>query len=166
MFSAICWCNLVLNTEQVSASAIEAVTPELRVLLHIAELGLHTQQIATLLDLPSEQRLHFQLPSRPRRVDIAALVAKRGAPRHHTKMWDLRQTDHGDVYLLSHIIHDWTEAQCVTILRTCRAAMKPGSRLLIIEMVLPVGNTPHPVVSERIQTLPRTRARCSIWPCW
>jgi SAM-dependent methyltransferase len=52
--------------------------------------------------------------------------------------------ERGDVYLLSHVIHDWTEEQCLTILRNCRAVMKPDSRLLIIEMVLPAGNTPHP----------------------
>ncbi|MDR4481550.1 MAG: methyltransferase [Nitrospira sp.] len=50
----------------------------------------------------------------------------------------------GDAYLLSHIIHDWTEAQCLTILGHCRRAMKPGSRLLIVEMVLPSGTAPHP----------------------
>jgi len=50
----------------------------------------------------------------------------------------------GDAYLLSHIIHDWTEELCLAILGNCRLAMKPGSRLLLIEMVLPPGNTPHP----------------------
>jgi hypothetical protein len=50
----------------------------------------------------------------------------------------------GDAYLLSHIIHDWTEAQCLTILGHCRRAMAPDSRVLIIEMVLPAGNVPHP----------------------
>jgi hypothetical protein len=49
----------------------------------------------------------------------------------------------GDVYLLSHIIHDWSEAQCLTILGNCRRAMTPDSRLLIVEMVLPTGDTPH-----------------------
>jgi hypothetical protein len=49
----------------------------------------------------------------------------------------------GDVYLLSHIIHDWSEAQCLTILGNCRRAMKPDSRLLIIEIVLPIGDAPH-----------------------
>jgi hypothetical protein len=47
-------------------------------------------------------------------------------------------------YLLSHVIHDWSEAQCLTILGNCRRAMSPDSRLLIIEMVLPTGDTPHP----------------------
>jgi hypothetical protein len=50
----------------------------------------------------------------------------------------------GDGYLLSHIIHDWSEAQCLTILGNCRRVMKPNGRLLIIEMVLPTGDVPHP----------------------
>ena len=50
----------------------------------------------------------------------------------------------GDGYLLSHVIHDWNEDQCLTILGHCRNAIKPGGRLLIIEMVLPGGDTPHP----------------------
>jgi O-methyltransferase domain/Dimerisation domain len=49
----------------------------------------------------------------------------------------------GDVYILSHIIHDWNEEQCLTILGNCRKAMKPGAKLLIVEFVLPDGNTPH-----------------------
>jgi hypothetical protein len=47
-------------------------------------------------------------------------------------------------YLLSHIIHDWSEAACLTILGTCRRAMRPNSRLLIIETVLAPGDAPHP----------------------
>jgi hypothetical protein len=50
----------------------------------------------------------------------------------------------GDAYILSHIIHDWTEDKCLTILTNCRKAMHKNARLLIIEMVLPTGNTPHP----------------------
>jgi hypothetical protein len=50
----------------------------------------------------------------------------------------------GDAYILSHILHDWSEAQCLTILRNVRRAMKPNGRLLVIETVLPPGDTPHP----------------------
>ena len=50
----------------------------------------------------------------------------------------------GDAYLMSHIIHDWREDQCLMILGHCRKAMKPESKLLIIEMVLPAGDEPHP----------------------
>jgi len=49
-----------------------------------------------------------------------------------------------DLYLLSHIIHDWSEAQGLAILQNCRRAMSTDSRLLVIEMVLPEGNTFHP----------------------
>jgi O-methyltransferase domain/Dimerisation domain len=49
----------------------------------------------------------------------------------------------GDAYILSHIVHDWNEEQCLTILHNCRKAMKPGAKLLIVESVLPEGNTPH-----------------------
>jgi len=48
----------------------------------------------------------------------------------------------GDVYLLSHIIHDWNEARCLTILENVRRAMTPASRLLLIELVLRDGATP------------------------
>src|SRR5688572_4916131 len=50
----------------------------------------------------------------------------------------------GDAYVLSHIIHDWQDDRCLTILGHCRNAMKPDARLLIVEMVLPAGDTPHP----------------------
>ena len=50
----------------------------------------------------------------------------------------------GDAYLLSHIIHDWSEEQCLAILGNCRRAMNPRGRLLLVEMVLPSGDTPHP----------------------
>jgi O-methyltransferase len=49
----------------------------------------------------------------------------------------------GDAYIMSHIIHDWNEDQCQTILTNCREAMKPDSKLLIVEFVLPEGDTPH-----------------------
>ncbi|MGH9609459.1 MAG: methyltransferase [Bryobacteraceae bacterium] len=49
-----------------------------------------------------------------------------------------------DAYLLSHIIHDWKEEQCLTILGNCRRAINPEGRLLLVEMVLPGGDTPHP----------------------
>ncbi|AMY08980.1 Multifunctional cyclase-dehydratase-3-O-methyl transferase TcmN [Luteitalea pratensis] len=49
----------------------------------------------------------------------------------------------GDAYVLSHIIHDWSEEQCLSILGHCREAIKPDGRLLIVETVLPMGDTPH-----------------------
>jgi len=50
----------------------------------------------------------------------------------------------GDAYILSHVIHDWSEEQCLTILGNCRRAMKPDAKLLIVEMVIPAGDEMHP----------------------
>ena len=48
----------------------------------------------------------------------------------------------GDAYLLSHVIHDWDEDECLTILKNCRRAIGPSGRLLIVEMVIPPGDEP------------------------
>ena len=50
----------------------------------------------------------------------------------------------GDAYILSRIIHDWDEDRCLTILSHIHKAIKSNGRLLIVEMVLPEGDTPHP----------------------
>ncbi len=49
-----------------------------------------------------------------------------------------------DLYMMSHIIHDWSEEQCLRILDNCRHAMPRTSQLLIVEQVLPEGNAFHP----------------------
>jgi SAM-dependent methyltransferase len=50
----------------------------------------------------------------------------------------------GDIYLLSHIIHDWDEPSCVKILSNCRKAKNRGGKVLLVEMVVPAPNQPHP----------------------
>ena len=48
----------------------------------------------------------------------------------------------GDAYILKHIIHDWSDEECLTILGHCHARMMPGGKVLIIEMVIPERNVP------------------------
>ena len=40
------------------------------------------------------------------------------------------------VYLLVRVLHDWSDEDCVRILRNCRAAMSPEARLLIVDQIL------------------------------
>ena len=47
-----------------------------------------------------------------------------------------------DAYLMSNILHDWSNEQCHIILNNCYRAMKSKSKLLIVEMVIPPGNQP------------------------
>lgn len=48
-----------------------------------------------------------------------------------------------DVYLLSHVIHDWDDPSSQRILRRIAAAATPGARLVLIEMVVPEDDSPH-----------------------
>jgi SAM-dependent methyltransferase len=48
----------------------------------------------------------------------------------------------GDVYVLSMVISDWDDDAAVAILGNCRKAMAPGSRLLVLQMVLDEANKP------------------------
>ncbi|HET9378598.1 MAG TPA: methyltransferase [Chthoniobacterales bacterium] len=41
-----------------------------------------------------------------------------------------------DIYLLKHILHDWNDGEAVHILKGCREALRPGGRIIVIEMLL------------------------------
>jgi hypothetical protein len=43
--------------------------------------------------------------------------------------------------LLSWILHDWSDDQCLRILQNCRRAMRAGTRLLVVERVLELDPT-------------------------
>ena len=78
--------------------------------------------------------------------EAPALLAARGvADRVTIEPGDFfeRVPAGGDAYLMSHIIHDWNEEQCLSILGHCRDVIPPDGRLLIVETVLPMGDTPH-----------------------
>lgn len=52
----------------------------------------------------------------------------------------------GDVYVLSHVLHDWDDSSAHQILSSCRRAAAAGTRLLILEAVL--AEQPGPVMPE------------------
>jgi hypothetical protein len=102
--------------------------------------------LSTILgEYPGPRGVLFDLPHVVR--DAPALIESRRVADRVTieagSFFD-RVPGGGDAYVLSHIIHDWSEPQCLTILGHCRRAMAPAGKLLIIEMVLPSDNTPHP----------------------
>jgi hypothetical protein len=80
-------------------------------------------------------------------ADAPALLAARGVAERASiesgSFFERVPAGH-DAYLLSHIIHDWDRDRCRTILSHCRSAIDSKGRLLIVEMVLPEGDTPHP----------------------
>jgi O-methyltransferase domain/Dimerisation domain len=48
----------------------------------------------------------------------------------------------GDAYVFSRVIHDWDDARAAAALASCRRAMGPAGQLLLIEEVIPPGDTP------------------------
>jgi alkyl hydroperoxide reductase subunit AhpC/SAM-dependent methyltransferase len=113
----------------------------------IVDVGGATGNLLTTVlgSAPEARGILYDLPHVVR--DAPALIEARGLTNRvaiESGSFFERVPTGGDAYMLSHIIHDWSEPQCLTILGNCRRAMKPGSRLLLIEMVLPPGNTPHP----------------------
>ena len=48
-----------------------------------------------------------------------------------------------EVYLLAHVLHNWSDEESVAILRVVHGAMAEGSRLLVVEIVLPDDDRPH-----------------------
>jgi O-methyltransferase domain/Dimerisation domain len=113
----------------------------------IVDVGGATGNLLTaiLARYPGSRGILYDLPHVVR--DAPTLIQARGVADRVTieaGSFFHRVPDDGDAYLLSHIIHDWSEDQCLTILGHCRRVMKSASRLLIIEMVLPSGDTPHP----------------------
>ncbi|MEU4746086.1 methyltransferase, partial [Actinosynnema sp. NPDC023658] len=55
----------------------------------------------------------------------------------------LEEVPPGDVLLVKRVLHDWDDATCLRILRNCRAALRPGGRVLVFDAVLPAGDVPH-----------------------
>jgi hypothetical protein len=57
------------------------------------------------------------------------------------------------VYVLAHVLHNWSDEECAGILRTVRSAMPASSRLLIVEKLVPADDRPHFVKELDIRML-------------
>jgi SAM-dependent methyltransferase len=56
-----------------------------------------------------------------------------------------------DLYLLKHILHDWSDQQAVSILKNCRRAIRPGGRVIVVELLL--GNMGDPGIAPFMDLL-------------
>ncbi|MCO5998811.1 acetylserotonin O-methyltransferase [Actinoallomurus rhizosphaericola] len=64
-----------------------------------------------------------------------------------------------DVYILSYVFHDWDDESCLRILQTIKNAAAPGARLVLVESVIPPGDTPHPAKLIDLTMLAMTTGR-------
>jgi hypothetical protein len=49
-----------------------------------------------------------------------------------------------DAYLFRHLLHDYDDDDCLKMLKNVRRAMKPDSRVLVLEKTVPTDDTPGP----------------------
>lgn len=101
--------------------------------------------ISAILDAnPGVKGILYEQPATTRAA--RAMLAKRGlSERCDVVEGNFFQSVPGghDAYVLSHVLHDWTDAQALPLLRNCRQATGMAGRLIVIEAVLPPGDTPH-----------------------
>ena len=97
-----------------------------KVLASIFQANRHLR--GTLFDLPRVVQQAVQLISREGvagRCDIVGGDMFKSVPTG------------AEVYLLSHVVHNWSDTRAGEILRACRLAMQKGGKLLILDRVLP-----------------------------
>jgi SAM-dependent methyltransferase len=64
-----------------------------------------------------------------------------------------------DLHTLKFILHDWNDEECVQILRRCRAALAPGGKVLLVEMLVPEEIRPDFVMLMDLNMLVMTGGR-------
>ncbi len=106
--------------------------------------GGHGLLLAAILEkYPQMQGVLFDMPYVME--DAKKILASRGiADRCEIVTGDFFATAPAgsDAYIMKHIIHDWSDDECVKILSHCRAGLNEGGKVLVVEMVLPEGNAP------------------------
>jgi 6-hydroxytryprostatin B O-methyltransferase len=63
--------------------------------------------------------------------------------------FDVQPVAGAEVYILRHICHDWSAENSVKILRQIVPAMKPGSKILLVEIVVSISNRATSSIAER-----------------
>ena len=68
--------------------------------------------------------------------------------------------EEGDCYTMKHIIHDWSDDHCRTLLGNIAAVMQPRGTVLVLETVMPLGPEPHPAKFMDVNLLAMTEGGC------
>jgi quercetin dioxygenase-like cupin family protein len=97
-----------------------------------------------LVRAPDRRGIVFDIP--PVVADAADVIAKNGLEdRVRIVGGDFFESvPAADIYILSYVLHDWSDHECRKILGNIAKAAEPGARLVIIESVMPGDDVPHP----------------------
>lgn len=109
--------------------------------------------LATVLE--AHPGLHGILVERPPTLEKARLLLEsRGLPgRCSLVSGDFFESlpEGADVYVMKNILHDWDDAAAISILTTCRKAMKQDARLLVVQRLFPTVIRDEPYARHLIE---------------
>jgi hypothetical protein len=91
-------------------------------------LNAHPQPSGILFDQPD---VIANAIDHPRMTKVAGSFFEDGLPA-------------ADLYLMTHILHDWSDEDSIAILRNLRKVAPKGAKLVVYEFALPEGPQPHP----------------------
>jgi hypothetical protein len=119
--------------------------------------GGHGVLLASILEkYPAMRGVLFDLPEVVAGVPADRLAACGGRLDVEAGSF-FERVPHGcDAYMMKHIIHDWSDEHCRTILRLIRAQLPAHGRLLVCELVMPEEPGPAPAKMLDIEMLVMT----------
>ena len=146
----------------------------------VAELGIPDELLAGPRTVAELAALLARHPDRAGIVfDLPAVVAAAGEAIRAAGLDDRVRAVAGDffdgvpeadVYLLSTVLHDWSDALATDIVRGVAKAARPGARLVLVETVLPDGEAPGSAGLLDLIMLGLLGGKERTWPsgpgCW
>ncbi len=109
--------------------------------------GAQGHLLATILERnPRLKGVLFDLPHAVEHARRAPYLTRKGiAHRVELVTGDFFESvpSGADAYIMKYILHDWNDAQCVTLLSNCRRAMPANGRVLAVDSVVESGNRPQ-----------------------
>lgn len=116
--------------------------------------GSHGELLLELLSLhPGSKGVLFDLPEVTAIVADSIRAAEQGERVEIVAGDFFKSVPKADLYLLKMILHDWNDDECVKILGSIRAAIRPEGRIAVLDYVKPETPGPSPAYSLDIAML-------------
>ena len=140
------WFNLEMQSHNYTLNIPALLALDWKHSKVVVDVGGGTGQALSSV-LQANPHLKGILVGQPQVIDRARAVVKSAGIETRCK---LEPTDifksvpsGADTYILARVLHDWDDEHAVAILKVIRQAISAGGRLLLLEMIVPIGNKRH-----------------------
>ncbi|MEV0052217.1 methyltransferase [Saccharopolyspora shandongensis] len=126
------------NLSRAAAEDIAAVLDTKGVTLALDLGGANGEVVRAMLKVNPD--LHGAVFDLPHIVpDAAAAAEADGLTERFTTVGGdfFEEVPPADLYVLKYIMHDWDDDACVRILKNCRASLKEGGRVVVVDLLIP-----------------------------